>query len=412
MSIEMQYKKILMLFQSQNPESVQQAYTLSEVLLDTPEKYFAFLSSIHEDYDFESYQNRFDNVNDFDPSSSLEYLCEHIEKSLRKLFTNRYVAQPQAGNISLWLTFHTAKIYPELEEIEELNLKEIKSRSILPSNITNFNNLKIFHPPVCVETFPSNFEHLSRLQTLILESSYLKRLPKMSPSVTTIEMSYTRIKEVVCFPPFLKKLCCTNWDTFHKDICQLTTLEELEIDTRMETLPVDFTQLTNLKSLSIRGGNNRSSPGLLQLPNTIHRLSGLEYLSLNANKLENLPESFGRLTSLKYLKMRTNEFRTFPLEIFALTSLTHLHISDNNLTELPEEIASLHLLEELDVFSNRITALPKSLAQLSCMKELNVSHNSITRFPIEVLKLKKLEKLSIRYNPMRFEELPNCIIDW
>ena len=395
---------------SKNLEFIQQAYALAEVLLDTPEKYFDFLSLIHEDYNFSSTKESFQNLVDCDLSDTLTYLYKEIHESVQKASTGYNF--PHVGNISLWLTCHAATIYKELEELEELNLEEIGYLDTLPHNITNFKNLKVFHSPSSIEMFPSNFENLSCLETLVLKHSNIKQLPKMGPTVTTIEMSYTKIEEIACFPPFLRKLTCTNWDKFHEEICQATTLEELEVETRMEHLPVHFTQLTNLKSLSIRGGNSNSSTGLLQLPSTIHLLSKLEYLSLHANKLEKLPESFGQLTSLKYLSLYRNEFRIFPVEICTLTSLTELNLASNKLEIIPKELSSLRLLEKLDVFSNQITDLTKSLSQLSCLKELDLSHNYITRFPSEVLKLKKLEKLSIGHNPMRFEELPNCVIGW
>lgn len=84
---------------------------------------------------------------------------------------------------------------------------------------------------------------------------------------------------------------------------------------------------------------------ICRLSRVLERLSGLEWLSLAGNNLQNLPES-----------------------LCSLPSLRHLDISQNSLAALPNCINGLRNLEHLDVRGNSLMSLPGSLLELQHLR--------------------------------------------
>ena len=94
---------------------------------------------------------------------------------------------------------------------------------------------------------------------------------------------------------------------------------------------------------------------LVGLPTSIQRLTELERLYLDGNKLTELPAEIGDLKDLRWLWVNFNQLVGLPTSIQRLTKLEFLYLDRNKLTELPTEISDLRKLSELSVSHNPLT---------------------------------------------------------
>lgn len=79
----------------------------------------------------------------------------------------------------------------------------------------------------------------------------------------------------------------------------------------------------------------------MALPASIGRLSHLEFLAVNSNRLTSLPESFAGLTALKTLIANANKLSEVPAWLPALPALSSLQLANNSIRTLqPEAVAA------------------------------------------------------------------------
>ena len=159
---------------------------------------------------------------------------------------------------------------------------------------------------------------------------------------------------------------------------------------------------------------NLNGLGLTALPKSIGRLTQLETLWINNNRLRSLPEAILQLRNLRRIDARENEFVEFPEVLRFLTQIHAIHvdacglstlpnwlgelrnlcvlvISDNDLRTLPASIGDLQQLQKLDAAYNQLTALPESLWRLSKLSDLYLQGNDQLGIPREVLGRRRLE---------------------
>ncbi|MBP7738238.1 MAG: leucine-rich repeat domain-containing protein [Spirochaetes bacterium] len=155
-------------------------------------------------------------------------------------------------------------------------------------------------------------------------------------------------------------------------IGKLTTIQSLNLnDNKINGLPPEFTNLASLASLYL------ARNGLMEIPPQIFSLKRLMSLDLSGNRIARVPE-----------------------EIRNLQRLAILDFSNNRLSEFPASILSLTGLYSLDLSGNGIASIPAGISRLENCAKLDISHNRLTRFPAEVLKMKKLKELDITGNPI------------
>lgn len=118
--------------------------------------------------------------------------------------------------------------------------------------------------------------------------------------------------------------------------------EELEIVS--DIIPPQIERLTELGSLTIRGGE------LEVLPPQLFRLRNLHTLNLGGHHISEVPAEIGQLTSLRILRLNNNQIRNMP-SLKSLTKLDTLDLSFNQLESLPEGLKSLKKVV-LDVSGN------------------------------------------------------------
>ncbi|MCH86185.1 NBS-LRR resistance-like protein [Trifolium medium] len=140
----------------------------------------------------------------------------------------------------------------------------------------------------------------------------------------------------------------------------------------MEELPEIKETIENLKVLIL------DKTAIKELPSSLHRLAGLEALSLQScTKLKNIPSSIGNLSKLIKLNLANCvSLETFPSSIFKL-KLTRLDFKGCSMLwtfpEISNDIGRLSSLTELSLQGSSIVNLPESMAQLSSLKSLNIS---------------------------------------
>ncbi|XP_058731485.1 disease resistance-like protein DSC1 isoform X2 [Vicia villosa] len=141
---------------------------------------------------------------------------------------------------------------------------------------------------------------------------------------------------------------------------------------KLEELPEIKEIIENLKVL------NLEKTAIKELPSSLHRLVGLEELSLRGcKKLKTIPSSIGSLSKLVKLDITyCKSLETFPSSIFKL-KLTELDFSGCSMLrifpEIPSDIGRMSFLTKISLQGGRIVNLPESIVHLSSLKSLNLS---------------------------------------
>jgi len=150
------------------------------------------------------------------------------------------------------------------------------------------------------------------------------------------------------------------------DIGQFTTLQLLDLsDIQLQTLPITMCKLKNLKELLLKGNQ------IEHWPSCLGRLSSLENLELDHNKLKELPPvELARLTNLEFLSLVGNELEVIPQSVSSLQKLNELHLDKNKLKQLTCGVIALTNLQVLSLENNNLSVLPslKNLhSSLECL---------------------------------------------
>lgn len=141
-----------------------------------------------------------------------------------------------------------------------------------------------------------------------------------------------------------------------------------------------------------------STCGLTSLPNEISKLTQLNTLIADHNKLSSVP-CLKSLTALQELHLGNNILSTFPSLPLSLVSLD---LGCNSLTEFPSILASFPSLTNLNFSSNTISTLTPDLFldanPFPSLTSLNISNNSVKNLPTQITKLQTLKELNISEN--------------
>lgn len=188
----------------------------------------------------------------------------------------------------------------------------------------------------------------------------------------------------------------------------------LMIDVKCEEWKLDdhwFGGFPSLKALKM------DSCSLRKLP-VSEKMSKLEWLNLQQNKLVSLEDRGGFLANLKKLNLNTNALKLDRPDVFkGLAQLSKLVLTYNEIDIIHKEaFRGLNKLETLDLSNNQLSNLdPETFAHVPQLKHLDLSWNRVT---IDKSTfgghLKQLKTLIIKNNIMKncqdgvFASLVNC----
>lgn len=127
--------------------------------------------------------------------------------------------------------------------------------------------------------------------------------------------------------------------------------------------------------------------GLTSVGPDIYNKTGTTALILSNNSIQTLPSEIGRMTKLELLKIDHNRLDGSLVGEIRMMPLKMLDVSYNNMTGMPAEIGQLNKLETLNYSYNKITGLPNELSNLkNTLKEFNLTANPLDQDTINKLK--------------------------
>jgi Leucine-rich repeat (LRR) protein len=229
-----------------------------------------------------------------------------------------------------------------------------------------------------LESLPSSISNFSNLTALVVDHSDILEVPE---SIGCLE--------------YLRKLVLGQkaWAiSLPTSFSRLTTLEELDVETDMQSFAVveHFHKLTNLRF--VRAAEEVITP----YPAFLWTFTSLQFLQLHGSVP--LPDALGDLKNLEYLRLSGHEMEGLPETVGNLTSITTFElINCSRLLKLPDSIGNLKNLREIKIYScNGLMTFPESLGQLQSLETLENNHvESLERLPPSIGKLRALKELIV-----------------
>lgn len=131
-----------------------------------------------------------------------------------------------------------------------------------------------------------------------------------------------------------------------------------------------------------------SDRGLTEVGPDIYNKTDTVVLILSNNSLKSLKSEMGKMTRLEVLKLDHNKLEGSLIAEIRKMPLRELTASNNNMTGIPAEIGQLSQLETLDLSYNDIDSYPNEIANLKQLKTLNLTGNPFSAKKISEIKAK------------------------
>lgn len=253
-----------------------------------------------------------------------------------------------------------------------------------------------------IEVIPENIGNLTHLEHLALGSNYYETLPKSLiklRKLNTLSLALTG------------KIGNTTPLLFPTEIFALSNLQTLVIYGRLKEIPLGFSSLSKLTTLSL------SIRDLQTLPDDISTLTNLKHLYLTAYGIQSFPfallenstlesldlsGSYGlkddlpkilahpAMKNIKKLSLRgiASEDLVFPADLFS--NLEHLDLSNSNLKIIPQGVSTLPKLAFFDFSHNMLSSIPDWMYTKKSLYRVEISQEG--GIPIKDVK-------AIRYHP-------------
>lgn len=138
---------------------------------------------------------------------------------------------------------------------------------------------------------------------------------------------------------------------------------------------------------------------LKEIPNELKTCSGMKYLDLFGNSIQEIPDWFFQFKRLEHLSVRNNALKNLPTIVFTLENLKYLNLADNQIHEINgRDFMNLLNIEKVDISYNQVTSLSSERIEYPKCKNLNIKGNRLQKFPTTISDVKTLEKLDLSEN--------------
>lgn len=170
--------------------------------------------------------------------------------------------------------------------------------------------------------------------------------------------------------------------TLPDSIGMLGNLKFLELQqTAFDTLPDGIYGLSRMQSLMINGNSDT-----LCFTSSVKMISKrLTDLRLYNTILDTLPDEFSQLTQLRKLVLYKCKLNEIPPQLYALNQLSELWLDSNNISVFPSSIARMEGLTYLSLRSNRITKVPSTICFLKELLVLDLRGNLLDSYDVQVV---------------------------
>ncbi|XP_022109787.1 leucine-rich repeat-containing protein 40-like isoform X2 [Acanthaster planci] len=198
-----------------------------------------------------------------------------------------------------------------------------------------------------------------------------------------------------------KTLSLSNCDLkqLPREVLHMTELSRLYLTYNdLGELPDVFFKLKNLTILNLGFNIFR------HIPPVIFELKNLVVLVMKNNGVthDRIGKGISRLTNLEEIYLDNNKLEAFPEKLCDLPRLRILQLSNNAICKIPDRISKMKKLQYLNMRSNRLTVVPKTVGELQSLEMACFAQNMIHTFPFEkVEKLKRLRDLCLYANRLK-----------
>lgn len=138
---------------------------------------------------------------------------------------------------------------------------------------------------------------------------------------------------------------------------------------------------------------------LKKVPIELKACTGITYLDLFGNSIQEIPDWFFQFKKLEHLSLRNNTIRSFPTIVFTLEKLIYLNLADNQIHEISgHDFMNLMNIEKVDIGHNSVTSIPSEKIEYPKCKSLSIKGNRLQKFPTSISDVRTLEKLDLSEN--------------
>ena len=150
--------------------------------------------------------------------------------------------------------------------------------------------------------------------------------------------------------------------------------------TAFDTVPEGIYGLSRLSSFTI-GSNS----------DTLHFTSSLKYWAKSLSEfrvynsiLDTIPVEFSQLTKLQKIVLYKCKLDSIPKVIYPLNQLSELWLDSNNISVIPRDIAALQSLTYLSLRGNKVKKLPSTLCFMTNLVVLDLRGNPIEEYEVRI----------------------------
>ncbi|XP_060174190.1 receptor-like protein Cf-9 isoform X1 [Lycium barbarum] len=348
----------------------------------------------------------------------LDLCCSQLEGKIDSNSSLFHLSHLRMLNLSL-NNFSNSHISPEFGKFSSLTHLDLYGSDFsgqIPSEFSHLSKLQSLNLGSNDMLFgPHNFklllQNLTQLRELDLSGVNISSTipPNFSSHLTTLQLRYTGlygiIPESIFHLPNLETLVLWGYYQLSGDFpntkwnssASLKVLSLSQVNFSGNFLPESLGYLTVLQYLILESCN-LSGP----IPRSLWNLTHLEVMALGGNQLEGpIPLFISGLRNLKLLFLGNNSLNgAIPSWVFSLPSLTELILFDNHFSGQLEDF-KYNTLESIYLDGNQLQGpLPRSLQNLVNLTELRLSYNNFSG-NVDVSffsNLKQLRLLVLSYN--------------